>query len=363
MKPISLSEIAQAFEYLEKEEGLDKEYLKEAFEAGITNAYKDEYDIEDEISVKIRDLKKFDCYIEKKVVESVQNKATEISIEDAKKIKARAKIGDNIEIPVNPNAFGRMAVQRGKQVIIQKLREKTKEIKFNEYNKKVGEVITGVVQKADGGAVILDAGKIEAIMLPREQVPNERYKLNQKIKVYVINIQTTENKDVQIFVSRRSKDFVKRMFEYEIPEIEEGIIQIKAVARDAGNRTKIAVYSNDDSIDPVGSCVGLKGLRIQNIIDEINGEKIDVVEWSEDPSTYIAAAILPAEVLAIDIDENEKFAQVIVPDEQLSLAIVKNGKNVRLAVELTGWKIDIKSISQYRQLLEKEQENKEEVEE
>ena len=227
---------------------------------------------------------------------------------------------------------------------------------FNEYSDKKGEIVTGLVQKADSGtAIIVDLGKLEGIMPLKEQVPTESYKVNDKIKGYVMSVERGLKGNPQAIISRSHPDFVRRLFELEIPEIYEGLIEVKSVSRDPGNRSKVAVYSKNENIDPVGSCVGQKGVRIQNIINELNGEKIDVIEWSEEPSTYIAASLLPAQVMAVDIKEEEKFAQVIVPDDQLSLAIGKAGQNARLAARLTNWKIDIKSESQFREMLIKAQ--------
>ena len=229
---------------------------------------------------------------------------------------------------------------------------------FTEYNDRKGEIVSGIVQKADGGTVVLDLGKLEGIMLVKDQIPTETYKVNDKIRAYVVSVEKGIKGVPQVLVSRSHPDFVRKLFEFEIPEIYEGLIEIKSVSRDAGSRSKVAVYSTNENIDPVGSCVGQKGIRIQNIINELKGEKIDVIEWNEDPAIFISAALLPAQVMAVDIREEKKFAQVIVPDDQLSLAIGKSGQNARLAARLTNWKIDIKSETQFRELLEK-QENEE----
>ena len=230
---------------------------------------------------------------------------------------------------------------------------------FSEFNNRKGEILSGIIQKADGNVVVVDLGKLEGIMPLKEQVPTEKYRVNDKIRAYVIDVTRGIKGNPQVIISRSHPDFVRKLFEFEIPEIYEGVIEIKSVSRDAGNRSKVAVYSPNENIDPVGSCVGQKGLRIQNIITELNGEKIDVIEWNEDPAIYISAALLPAKVLAVDIKE-EKEAQVIVPDDQLSLAIGKAGQNARLAARLTGWKIDIKSETQFREMLEKMNEEQEE---
>ena len=255
-----------------------------------------------------------------------------------------------------PKNFGRLAAQTAKQVIIQKLREVEREVLFTEYSAKKGELVTGIIQKADKNIVVVDLGKLEGIMTAKEQVPTEVYKVNDKIRAYVVDVEKGEKGSVQVKISRSHPDFVRKLLEFEIPEIYEGIIEIKSVSRDAGKRSKVAVYSQDENIDPVGSCVGQRGIRIQNVIKELRGEKIDVMEWSEDPSIYISSALLPAQIMAVDIKEDEKFAQVIVPDDQLSLAIGKAGQNARLAAKLTNWKIDIKSESQFREMLSKESE-------
>ena len=233
---------------------------------------------------------------------------------------------------------------------------------YTEYNDRKGEIVSGIIQKADGGTIVLDLGKLEGIMPVKDQIPTETYHVNDKIKAYVVSVERGLKGAPQVLVSRSHPDFVRKLFEFEIPEIYEGLIEIKSVSRDAGSRSKVAVYSTNENIDPVGSCVGQKGIRIQNIIDELNGEKIDVIEWNEDPAIFISAALLPAQVMAVDVKEEEKFAQVIVPDDQLSLAIGKSGQNARLAARLTNWKIDIKSESQFRELLEK-QESEETTEE
>ncbi len=237
------------------------------------------------------------------------------------------------------------------KAIIQKIREAERDVLYTQYSDRKGEIVSGTIQKADRSIVVIDLGKLEGIMPIKEQIPTEKYKVNDKIKAYVLEVERGEKGSLQVIVSRSHPDFVRKMLEIEIPEIYEGIIEIKSVSRDPGKRCKVAVYSQDENIDPVGSCVGQKGIRIQNIINELHGEKIDVIEWYQDPALYISAALLPAQVMAVDIKEDEKFAQVIVPDDQLSLAIGKSGQNARLAAKLTNWKIDIKSESQFREMI------------
>ena len=293
-----------------------------------------------------------------------QRKEYEEFLEDARKINKKLEVGDKAEIEQVPKNFGRIAAQTAKQVIVQKIREASRNFLFDEFNERKGEIVSGIVQKADGGIVVLDLGKLEGVMPVKEQIPTEKYKVNDKIRAYILDVERGVKGSPQVIVSRANNDFVRKLFELEIPEIYEGLIEIKGVSRDPGNRCKLAVYSQNENIDPVGSCVGQKGIRIQNIINELNGEKIDVIEWSEDPAIYISAALLPAEVMAVDVKAEEKFAQVIVRDDQLSLAIGKSGQNARLAARLTNWKIDIKSESQFREMLAKlNGEQKEEVSE
>ena len=354
MKSINMRELIKAMEELEKEEGISQEYMKSALLTALEAAYKENYGTEENVKIDIDKNGDIIVFAEKTIFEKVEDEVKEISLEEAKKKKKTSKVGDVVKVIIVPKDFGRIAVQKGKQIIVQKLREKEKEVRFNEYQEKKGEIITGIVQKAgEGKTVILDLGKLEGIMPVKEQVEKDKYAVNQKIRVYVQDIVKREKGDVQVIVSRRANDFLKRLFEYEIPEIDEGLIEVKSVSREPGIRSKVAVYSKNENIDPVGSCIGPKGLRIESIKKELRGEKIDVVEWSEDPAKLIAQALLPAEIMAIDINEETRFAQVIVADDQLTLAIGKKGQNVRLAVELTHWAIDIKGITEFKEMLEK----------
>ena len=354
MKSINMRELLKAMEELEKEEGISQEYMKDALITALEAAYKENYGTEENVKIDIDKNGDIIVFAEKTIVEKVEDEVKEISLEEAKKKRKTSKVGDVVKVIIVPKDFGRIAVQKGKQIIVQKLREKEKEVRFNEYQEKKGEIITGIVQKAtEGKSVILDLGKLEGIMPVKEQVEKDKYAVNQKIRVYVQDIVKREKGDVQVIVSRRANDFLKRLFEYEIPEIDEGLIEVKSVSREPGVRSKVAVYSKNENIDPVGSCIGPKGLRIESIKKELRGEKIDVVEWSEDPAKLIAQALLPAEIMAIDINEETRFAQVIVADDQLTLAIGKKGQNVRLAVELTHWAIDIKGITEFKEMLEK----------
>lgn len=354
---IDSKELVIAMDELEKEKGIKKDVLLESIEAALVTAYKRNFDSNiDNVKVTMDgETGEIHLYAEKDVVEEVENDKLQIGLEDAKKINKSLEIGDVVDIELVPKNFGRIAAQTAKQVIIQKIREVSRDVLFTEFSDRKGEIVSGIIQKADGGIVVIDLGKLEGVMPLKEQISTEKYKVNDKIRAYVLDVERGAKGAPQVIISRAHADFVRKLFELEIPEIYEGVIEIKSISRDAGNRSKVAVYSPNENIDPVGSCVGQKGIRIQNIINELNGEKIDVIEWNEDPSIYISAAILPAQVLAVDIKEDEKFAQVIVPDDQLSLAIGKSGQNARLAAKLTNWKIDIKSESQFRKMIEEMQ--------
>ncbi|MCI8654592.1 MAG: transcription termination/antitermination protein NusA, partial [Clostridia bacterium] len=340
------------------EKGIKKEYLLESIETALVTAYKRNFDALENVKVVMdKQTGATHVYAIKEVMERANDDALEISLEAAKKINKDLELGDNVEVEIVPKDFGRIAAQTAKQVIVQKLREAERDILYTEFNDRKGEIVSGIIQKADKNIVVLDLGRLEGIMLPKEQIPTEKYKVNDKIKGYVLDVERGEKGAPQVIVSRSHPDFVRKLLEFEIPEIYEGLIEIKNVSRDAGFRSKVAVYSQNPDIDPVGSCVGQRGIRIQNIINELNGEKIDVIEWNSDPAIFISTSLLPAKILAVDIKEEEKFAQVIVPDDQLSLAIGKSGQNVRLAVKLTGWKIDIKTETQFREILSQQQEN------
>lgn len=361
MKPSECKELLKAMDELEKEKGIKKDYLLESLESSLITAYKKNYDSADNVKIEInKENGQISVYSVKKVVEVVENPNLEISIEQAHKISKTLQIGDEVNVEIIPKNFGRIAAQTAKQVVIQKIREAEREVIFSEYNNRKGEILSGIIQKADSSIVVMDLGKIEGVMPAKEQVKTEKYRVNDKIKVYVVDVTKGAKGNPQAIVSRSHPDFVRKLFEFEIPEIYEGLIEIKNVSRDAGSRSKVAVYSSNPNIDPVGSCVGQKGVRIQNIITELRDEKIDVIEWSEDPATYISSALLPAKVLAVDVKPESKSAQVIVTDDQLSLAIGKSGQNARLAAKLTNWKIDIKSESQFRELLNNANENEKE---
>ena len=363
MKAIDNKELEQALILLEKEKGIEKKYLLESIEAALVTAYKRNYDSSDNVQVIIDEVTgETHIYSVKEVVKKVENPILQITLKEAQKVNPAVLEGETVNIEIVPKNFGRIAAQTAKQVIIQKLREAERNIVYGEFNERKGEILSGIVQKADTGTIVVDLGKLEGIMPKKEQIPTENYNVNDKIKGYVIDVIRGNKGNPQVIISRACGDFVKKLFELEIPEIYEGLIEVKSVSRDPGSRCKVAVASADENIDPVGSCVGQKGVRIQNIINELNGEKIDVIEWNEDPAIFIASALLPAQVMAVDVKEEEKQARVIVKDDQLSLAIGKSGQNARLAAKLTGWKIDIKSETQFREMLA-EMEDEEDIEE
>ena len=359
MKTVDYKELIMAMDELEKERGIKKDYLIESLETALLMAYKKNFDSRENAKVTINsETGEVHLYTVKTVVENIEDPDLEITIKDASKIDKKLAVGDEAYIEIIPKDFGRIAAQTGKQVMVQKIREAERNMTYTEYSDKKGQIVSGIVQKVENGLVIIDLGKLEGFMPEKEQIPTEKYFVNQNLKGYVMNVEKGAKGNPQVVFSRSHPDFVKRLFEFEIPEIYEKLIEVKSVSRDAGSRSKVAVYSSNPNIDPVGSCVGQKGVRIQNIINELNGEKIDVIEWNEDPSIYIASALLPAKVLAVDIKE-ERFAQVIVPDDQLSLAIGKSGQNARLAARLTNWKIDIKSETQFRELLQAQSDEQE----
>lgn len=364
---IDNKQLIVAIQELEKEKGIKKDYLLDSIESALLTAYKRNYNSQENVKVVVdRETGASHLYSVKEVVEHAENPILQISLEEARKIDKEAQIGSTVDVELVPKNFGRIAAQTAKQVIIQKLREAEREIIYSEYSERKGEIVSGIIQKADQNIVVMDLGKVEGVMPAKEQIPTEKYHVNDKIKGYILDVEKGAKGVPQVVISRACPEFVKKLFEFEIPEIYEGVIEIKAVSRDAGSRSKVAVYSPNENIDPVGSCVGQKGVRIQNIINELNGEKIDVIEWNADLSIYISSALLPAQVMAVDIDEENRVAQVIVPDDQLSLAIGKSGQNARLAAKLTGlsdWRIDIKSETQFRNILMEKQAEMEKADE
>lgn len=348
------AELIHALEQLEKERGIDKEILIEAIEAALISAYKRNFGSSQNVKVIIdRATGDVKVYALKRVSENPVNDYTDISIEEAHRIDGVLEDGDTAEIEVTPRKFGRIAAQTAKQVVVQRIREAEREIVFDEFSNKESDIVTGIVQRFERKNVIIDLGKAEAVLATTEQTPGEEYRFNDRIKTYIIEVKKT-TKGPQIMVSRTHPGIVKRLFELEVPEIHEGIVEIKSISREPGSRTKIAVFSKDDNVDPVGACVGQRGTRVQAIVDELRGEKIDIIKWSSDPEVFISSSLSPAKVIRVDINEAEKSAKVTVPDYQLSLAIGKEGQNARLAAKMTGWKIDIKSESQLRATIEQQ---------
>ncbi len=342
-------EMFDALEDLSIEKGINKDYLLDAIEQALITAYKRNFNSQENVKIVIdEENNTINVYSMREVVSKVEDPAIEIEKADAKKYDKKAKVGDIVEVEVTPKDFGRIAAQTAKQVIVQKIREAEREIVYSEYSDRQGEIVSGIIQRVEKNVVIVDLGKLEGVMTLNEQVPGEVYNVNDRIKAYVLEVSKNNRGVPQMLISRTHPGFVRRLLELEIPEIYEGLIEIKNIVREAGSRTKIAVYSKDPNIDPVGSCVGPRGTRIQNILNELKEEKVDIVEWSEDPVQYIASALSPATVLAVDIDEENTASKVVVPDNQLSLAIGKDGQNARLSAKLTGWKIDIKSETQIK---------------
>jgi N utilization substance protein A len=336
------TQFTQAIEQICAEKNISKDIVMEAVEAALTAAYKKDYGEKDQDARVVLSEKTgaIEVYINKEVVKEVENQNLEMSLADAKKIKKDAKVGDMIEVMDLPAEFGRIAAQTAKQVIVQRIREAERDMVFDEYKDKEGDIINCTVQRIEGDTIICDLGKAAGVLFRNEQIPGERYYANQRFRVFVVKVEQTA-KGPQIVLSRSHPGMVKRLFESEVPEIPAGIVEVKAIAREAGGRTKIAVFTNETGVDPVGSCVGQRGMRVQAVMNEIGGEKIDIILWDEDPKTFITNALSPAKVVEISLDEKEQKATVKVPEDQLSLAIGKSGQNVRLAAKLTGWNVDI----------------------
>jgi len=346
------AELLHALEQLEKEKGINKEILVEAIEQALISAYKRNFGSAQNVEVTIdRMTGDVRVFTHKTIVGEVTDPATEMSIEQAKRFGADFEIGDIVEVEVTPRKFGRIAAQTAKQVVMQRIREAERGIIYDEFSSKEDDIVTGIISRYDRKNVIIDLGRAEAVLPPGEQTPGEKYNIHDRIKVYVLNVKKT-NKNPQIYVSRTHPGLVKRLLELEVPEIADGTVEIKNIAREAGSRTKIAINSRNENVDPIGACVGQKGSRIRAVVEELRGEMIDVIKWSSTPEEFIANSLSPAKVLQVDLDEEAKVARVIVPDFQLSLAIGKEGQNARLAAKLTGWKIDIKSESQLRSQIE-----------
>ena len=343
-------EFVGALKELVKEKGICEDLLFTTIQDAMVAAYKKNYANANtnaqNVKVNIdRETGEIHVYAQKTVVDEVYDDITEISIEEAKEISPKSEVDDIISIEVTPKNFGRVAAQLAKQVVTQRIKEAERSIIYDEYKEKEFDIITGTILRKDKGIVFVNLGKLEGIIGPNEQIPNEEYKFNEKLKLYIVEVKNG-SKGPQIHVSRTHPGLVKRLFELEVPEIFEGVVEIKSISREAGSRSKIAVHSNDEEVDPMGACVGPKGVRVQNIVNELKNEKIDIIKWSKNPEEFIANSLSPAKVLSVDVDEETKSAKVVVEDNQLSLAIGKEGQNVRLAAKLTNWKIDIKSKSQ-----------------
>lgn len=340
------AEFISALNALETEKNLSKDILIEAIEAALAAAYKRNFSTDQNVRVDInRNTGDINVFAQLLVVDNIEDEDKEILIEDAQEINEEAVLGDILEEMITPDSFGRIAAQTAKQVVVQRIREAERSVIFDDYIEKEDEIITATVQRVDRKNVFVELGKTEGYLPPSEQMYGENYYPNDRLKVYIVEVQKT-NKGAQIIVSRSHPGLVKRLFESEVPEINEGIIEIVSIAREAGQRTKMAVYSADNEIDAIGACVGQRGIRVERIVDELHGEKIDIVNYSDDPVEFIANALSPAKVVMIYLYEDDKIASVVVPDNQLSLAIGRKGQNARLAAKLTGWKIDIKSQSQ-----------------
>jgi N utilization substance protein A len=343
-------EFIEALNDLEKEKHISKDMLLETIELALKQAYKKNYGSADNVRVCIDpDQGDVTVLASKEIVENVEDDLTQISLDEAHEIDDRYEIGDSIEFQVTPSDFGRIAAQAAKQVVVQRIREAERGMVYDQYSTRQGQVVTGRVSRKSGQTIYVDLDNAEGILPVKEQVSGEHFDIRQRIKVYIMDVKKS-TKGPQVFLSRSHPGLVKCLFEQEVPEIQDGIVEIKGIAREAGSRTKMAVASNDPGVDPVGSCVGSRGARVQAVVDELGGEKIDIIPWSSDPAEFISNVLSPADVEAVIIDYDEgKVATVIVPDTQLSLAIGKQGQNVRLAAKVSGWKIDIKSHSQYEE--------------
>ncbi|SFC73771.1 transcription termination factor NusA [Clostridium uliginosum] len=352
-------EFIGALKEIVKEKGICEDLLFTTIEDAMVAAYKKNYanlnTSAQNVKISInRESGEIHVYAQKVVVDEVYDEVTEISLEEAKELNPKNEVDDIVDLEVTPKNFGRVAAQLAKQVVTQRIKEAERNIIYDEYKQQEFDIITGTILRKDKGMVFVTLGKLEGIIGPNEQMSNEEYKFNEKLKLYIVEVKNT-SKGAQIHVSRTHPGLVKRLFELEVPEIFNGVVEIKSISREAGSRSKIAVYSNDEEVDPMGACVGPKGVRVQNIVNELRNEKIDIIKWSKDPGEFISNALSPAKVLSAEVDENTKSARIVVDDNQLSLAIGKEGQNVRLAAKLTNWKIDIKSKSQ-KEALDAEEE-------
>lgn len=344
------AEFIEALKDLEKERGIEMDMLIEAIEAALIAAYKKHYGSSENVRVEInRSSGDIHVYFRKDVVEEVENEALQMSLEEARGYDPEFEVGDVFESEVTPRSFGRIAAQTAKHVVVQRIREAERNMVYGQFATRKDDIVTATVLRAEGRNIYIDLGKTEALLAPSEQIPRENYRQGDRIKVYILEVRKT-TKGPQIMVSRTHPGLLKCLFEREVPEIGDGTVEIKSVVREPGFRSKIAVYSKNENVDPVGACVGAKGMRVQAIVNELSGEKIEIIRWDEDPAVYVSNALSPAKAVSVEIDDSGKFTRVVVPDFQLSLAIGKEGQNARLAARLTGWKIDIKSESQAAEL-------------
>ncbi|MFF2176918.1 transcription termination factor NusA [Lysinibacillus sp. NPDC058147] len=344
------SDLLDALNALEEQKGISRDVLIEAIEAALVTAYKRNFNQAQNVRVDLNlDKGSIRVFSRKDVVEEVEDDRLQISEEDAKAINPAYQLEDVVEQEVTPRNFGRIAAQTAKQVVTQRVREAERGLIYEQYVDREDDIVTGVVERLDARNIYVGLGKVEAALPQNEQIQGETYHPHDRIKVYITKVERT-TRGPQVIVSRTHPGLLRRLFEMEVPEIYEGIVEIKSIAREAGDRSKISVFAHNEEVDPVGSCVGAKGARVQTIVNELNGEKIDIVEWSEDPVVFVANALSPSKVLDVQVNEEEKSTTVVVPDYQLSLAIGKRGQNARLAAKLTGWKIDIKSETDAREL-------------
>lgn len=342
-------EFFEAMDEIAEEKGIPAEMVENAIEAALLTAYKKSYGNEQNVRVEIsREEESINVYLRRDVVEICENEDTQISLEEAQEIDPEYEIGDYIDFEIEPAEFGRIAAQSARQVTQQRFKEAERNMVYEDFADKIGEVLTGKVQRIQRETIYVNIGRTEGILKEKEQVSGEHFNVNDRIKVYITDVKRT-TKGPQVFLSRTHPNLVKKLFEMEVPEIEEGLVEIKSVAREPGSRTKIAVYTEDENIDPVGSCVGARGGRVQAVVDELFNEKIDIITWSDDPAELICNVLSPANVEQVILDEEENAATVVVPDHQLSLAIGKSGQNVRLAAKICNWKIDIKSHTQFEE--------------
>lgn len=340
------AEFISAIQELGREKGISSDILFQAVEEALVAAYKKNFGANQNVRVDMnKENGEIHVYAQRTIVEGEPEESNCISLTAARTIDERYEVGDIVETEVTPKNFGRIAAQNAKQVVVQRIREAERGQVYERFQSRAQDIVTGIIQRMENKNVYIDLGKVEAVLTPNEQIPGEIYQYHERMKTYIIEVKRT-NKGPQVMVSRTHPGLLKRLFELEVPEIHDGVVEIKSVAREPGMRSKIAVYTSDANVDPVGACVGHKGMRVQTIVNELRGEKIDIVKYSDDPAQYVANALSPAKVVRTDINEGEKICRVIVPDYQLSLAIGKEGQNARLAAKLTGWKIDIKSESQ-----------------